>query len=242
MKKAANLFWTCALLAALAGRVAACVQSFPEWKRGRNFTVTMVMDGKPVQGMRVLLVPVDERKKSVRLETTSDDKGVARFIDVKPGRYYVEAHRLGVEVGPGTVVVSRQGSSDEIAVEWPVRPVFTVISVTGRLQRHIYRNANWVDGFVHPKVGPLAGAKLTLSRVDSEKQVGVAVTGSDGNFDFHHVEPGAYLLHIEEKVSPEFWQPIDDYLLVYVDPASVRRELRLQVDWTSCGIVASEIR
>lgn len=200
------------------------------------------MNGAPVQRMRVLLTPEDDRKKSNQVETTSDDNGGAHFEEVKPGRYYVEAIRLGVEVGSGTVVVSDQGSSEVIAVQWPLRPAYTVISIAGQFQRHLFRKRNPVDGFVHPQVGPLAGTKLTLSRVDSEKQVGVVVTDSNGNFDFRSVEPGAYLLHIEENPSPEFAYPIDDYLLVYVDPASARGNLRLQIDWTSCGIKTADIQ
>jgi Prealbumin-like fold domain len=192
--------------------------------------------------MRVLLTPEDERKKSAEVQATSDENGVARFEHVKRGRYYVEAVRLGVEVGPGTVIVSDHGSSEQIAVQWPLRPAYTVITVAGRFQRHLFHQDNPIDGFVHPQVGPLAGAKLTLSGVDSERQVGVVVTDSDGNFDFRSVEPGAYLLHIEENPSRGFAYPIDDYLLVYVDPVSVRGDLRLQVDWTSCGITTADIQ
>ena len=213
---------------------------FPEWKRGSNFAVTVAIHGKAVQGMRVLLVPDDERKQAEKVANTSDENGVARFDGVKPRRYFVEAIRLGVEVGPGTVIVSRHGSSEPIAVEWPLRPAFTVVAVAGRFQRHLYRRANPIEGYIHPQVGPLAAAKLTLSRVDTEKQVGSVTTDSDGNFDFHSIEPGAYLLHIQEELSPEFAYPIDDYLLLYVDPASTRKDLRLQVDWTSCGIKAAD--
>lgn len=88
-----KLTWTCALIAALVATAGACAETFPEWNRGRNFSVRVTMDGTPVQRMRVLLTPEDERKKSDQVETTSDDNGVARFAKVKPGTYYVEAIR-----------------------------------------------------------------------------------------------------------------------------------------------------
>lgn len=190
----------------------------------------------------MLLVPEDEGKKTNQVEATSDGNGVARFGGVKSGRYYVQAIRLGVEVGPGTVIVSPHGSAEPIAVEWPLRPAFTVVAVAGRFQRHLYRRSNPIDGFIHPQVGPLAATKLTLSRIDTEKQVGSVTTDSDGNFDFHFTEPGAYLLHIQEDPSPDFAYPIDDYLLLYVEPSSARGDLRLQVDWTSCGIKTADIQ
>jgi len=200
-----------------------------------------MMNGTSVKGMRVLLTPENESKKSDQMEITSDANGVARFSRVKPGRYYVEAVRLGVTVGPGTVIVSASGTAEEIAVEWPLRPVYSVIGVAGRFQRHIFSKTNPIDGYVHPQVGPLAEAKLTLSRVDSEAQVETLATDADGNFAFHSVEPGAYLLHIVEQPSESEYS-IDDYLLMYVDPTNDRADLRLQVDWSSCGILPAEIQ
>jgi len=197
------------------------------------------MNGTSVSGMRVLLTPENESKKSDQVEITSDVNGVARFSRVKPGRYYVEAVRLGVKVGPGTVIVSANGDADEIMIQWPLRPAYTVMTVAGRFQRHMFPKQNPIDGYVHPQVGPLAGAKLTLSRVDSEKQVETLATDADGNFAFHSVEPGAYLLHIDERPSESAYS-IDDYLLVYVNPTNARADLRLQVDWTSCGITTAE--
>jgi len=199
------------------------------------------MNGASVKGMRVLITPENESKKSDQMEVTSDANGVARFSKVKPGRYYVEAVRLGVKVGPGTVIVSPDGTAEEILIEWPLRPAYAVMTVAGRFQRHLYPKENPIDGYVHPQVGPLAGAKLTLSRVDSEKQVETLATDTDGNFAFHSVEPGTYLLHINERPSESAYA-IDDYLLMYVTPTNARADLRLQVDWSSCGITTAEIQ
>ncbi len=92
----------------------------------------------------------------------------------------------------------------------------------------------------HPEVGPLGNAKLTLSRIDSEKEIGVMATDSDGDFAFPSVRPGYYLLRVEEKASPGSWYRIDDYLVIAVDPASPRDKLNLELAWTSCGIIATE--
>src|SRR5262249_16513325 len=134
--KSEKLLWVFACLAAFVASAGACSQTFPEWSRGRSFSVKVMMNGTSVKGMRVLLTPENESKKSDQMEITSDANGVARFSRVKPGRYYVEAVRLGVTVGPGTVIVSASGTAEEIAVEWPLRPVYSVIGVAGRFQRH----------------------------------------------------------------------------------------------------------
>ena len=219
----------------------ACVQSFPEWKRGSNFSVAVIMDGKPFAGMRVFLEPEDDSDNSDRVEARSDENGIAKFTSVRPGRYYVEATRLGVEVGPGTVIVDKRGRSERIELEWPLRGKYSVMTMSGRLQRHIFRRSNPIEGYVHPDIGPLSGARLTLSRVDSEQEKANIVTGSDGDFSFPKLEAGYYLLHIAERPSSEFAYPIDDYLLIEVDPASSRGNLTLQVDWSSCGMSSSQI-
>jgi hypothetical protein len=219
----------------------ACVQSFPEWQRGRDFSLIVTMDGKPFAGMHVVLEPEDDSKISERVETRSDQDGIAKFMSVKPGRYDVEAARLGVVVHPGTVVVNKHGSSERIELEWPLRNKYEVMTLSGRLQRHLFRRSNPIEGYVHPEIGPLAGARLTLSRVDSEEEKANIVTDSDGDFSFPALEPGYYLLHIAERPSSEFTYPIDDYLLIEVDPASSRGNLNLQLAWSSCGMGSSEI-
>jgi hypothetical protein len=231
--------WVFVLLAAAIAQ--ACSQSFPEWKRGMNFSVNVMLDGKPFAGMRVFLEPEDDSKKSFRLETRSDQNGIAHFTAVKPGRYFIEAARLGVEVGPGTVIVEKRGSSESIELDWPLRHKYTVSSVTGRLQRHLFRRSNLIEGYIHPEIGPLAGATLTLSRVDSEEEKTEIVTNADGGFTFPTVEPGNYLLHIAERPSSEYAYLIDDYLLIEVDPAASRGNLNLQIDWSSCGMSSAEI-
>jgi hypothetical protein len=231
----------CLWMAALSATASACLRIFPEWKRGPSFSVLVTMNGVPVPHMRVLLQPQAD-KRLRQIEIISDDSGVADFREIKPGRYYLLASRLGLEVGPGTVMVSPHGIAEQIGVEWPLSPAYTVTAIAGRFQRHLYPKQNPIDGYVHPQIGPIAGAKLTLKRIDFEKQIGIVVTDSNGNFDFRTVEPGAYLLHIEENNSEELAYPIDDYLLVYVDPSSNRGDLRLQVDWTSCGIKTTDIR
>jgi len=226
-------------LVVLVTAAGACIEVFPEWNRGRNFSVKVTMNGTPVQGIRVLLTPEDERRRSY--ETEADDKGMARFDEIQPGRYTLRAVRLGVEVSPGTINISDADSSEQIAVRWPLRSEYSVVTVAGRFQHWMLRKRDSGAGFAVSVIGPLAGAKLTLSRVDSEKRMGSVLTDSDGNFDFRSIEPGLYLLRIEEKLSSASAYPINDYLLVHVDPASARRDLRLQIDETSCGIVVRDI-
>jgi len=216
------------------------VQSFPEWQRGRDFSVVVTMDGKPFAGMHVVLEPEDDSENSDRVETRSDQDGIAEFMSVKPGRYDVEAARLGVVVHPGTVVVNKHGSSERIELEWPLRNKYEVMTLSGRLQRHLFRSSNPIEGYVHPEIRPLSGARLTLSRVDSQEEKANIVTDSDGDFSFPTLEPGYYLLHIAERLSSEFAYPIDDYLLIEVDPASSKGNLNLQLAWSSCGMSSSE--
>lgn len=203
--------------------------------------MVVTMDGKPFAGMHVVLEPEDDSENADRVETRSDQDGIAKFMSVKPGRYDLEAARLLVVVHPGTVVVNKHGSSERIEVEWPLRTKYEVMTLSGRLQRHIFRRPNPIEGYIHPEIGPLSGVQLTLSRVDSEEEKANIVTDSEGGFSFPTLEPGYYLLHIAERLSSEFLYPIDDYLLIEVDPTSSRGNLNLQLDWSSCGMFSSEI-
>ena len=231
-----------AFLLATVTMAGACSEVFPEWTRGRDFSVVVTLNKLPLRSMRVILEPDDLKDKLQRIEGLTDENGFAIFHSVAPGRYYVEASRLGIEVGPGTVIVKTKGSSEKIQLEWPMRPEYQVLSVGGRFQHLIIEKKNPIDGVIHPHINPLANATLTLSRIDSEKTVEFTTTDLDGSFAFKTVDPGSYLLHIREEASTEAAFQIDDYLVIEVDPHASRGHLDLQLNWTSCGMIATEIR
>jgi len=150
--------------------------------------------------MRVTLVPADLEAKR-RIDMLTDENGSARFHSVAPGRYHVITSRLGVEVGPGTVIVETKGPAERIPVEWPMRAEYQVLSVAGRFQHPVIEKKNPIEGLIHPHVDPLANATLTLSRIDSEELVGATTTDSDGAFAFKIADPGSYLLHPRAQFS-----------------------------------------
>ena len=227
------------LLVAVAS-AGACSQSFPEWKRGRSFIVRVTVDGAPFAGMRVVLEPEDETLKSEQRETISNSTGTARFSHIKPGRYYVEAQRLGVGTGPGTVIVGKRGSSEPIGVEWPMRGAYTVTTLDGRFEWKPFTALLKTEP-PPSSSAPLSNAKLTLNRIDSEKEIASVVTDLNGSFSFPAVEPGAYLLHIQETGPDQKSSGPDDYLVIHVDPNSGRSYLNLGLVWTSCGLMTTEL-
>jgi hypothetical protein len=232
---------TLAFLLATVTLAGACSQAFPEWTRGSNFSVVVTSNKQPLKSMRVILEPDDLKEKLQRLEALTDENGAAIFRSVQPGRYIVDASRLGVEVGPGTVIVSTKGSSEKIQIEWPMRAEYQVLTVAGRFQRLTIEKKSPIDAVTHPRTQPLANASLTLSRIDTEETVGFTTTDLDGAFAFKTVDPGSYLLHIREEPSTESAFQIDDYLVLVVDPHFSRSRLDLQLNWTSCGMIAMEI-
>jgi len=224
--------------AILAG---ACSEIYPEWTTGPDFSIVVTLNKLPLRSMRVTLVPADLEAKR-RIDVLTDENGSARFHSVAPGRYHVITSRLGVEVGPGTVIVETKGPAERIPVEWPMRAEYQVLSVAGRFQHPVIEKKNPIEGLIHPHVDPLANATLTLSRIDSEELVGATTTDSDGAFAFKIADPGSYLLHIQEHSSADMAYQIDDYLVIEVDPQAHRGHLDLQLNWTSCGMVATEIQ
>jgi hypothetical protein len=245
MRFAKHFCGTAVLLIGLSTLGICCDQIFLEWNRGPNFRVAVNMRDSALVGVRVVLEPYDELPRHYRKQTRTVEGGIAEFTDVKAGRYYVVAKRLGIEVGPGTVIVgsTRRPASetDPIRVEWPLRAMYGIQTVSGRLQHHVYPKKDLVQAFVHPKIEPLIGAALTLSRIDTEKRVAVVTSGQNGQFDFGSVSPGKYILHIKEKTSREFVHSLDDDLLIVVDPTGSKEHLQLELAWSTCGMISREI-
>ena len=233
---------TLAFVIATAALAGACSQVFPDWTRGSNFSVIVTSNKRPLKSMRVMLEPEDVERELQQVEALTDENGVAIFRSVQPGRYYLEATRLGIEVGPGTVIVNTKGSSEIIQIEWPLRAEYQVLTVTGQFQHLFIEKKNVIDGLVHPRIEPLATASLTLSRIYSEKMIGFTTTDLNGNFAFTTVDPGRYLLHVREDTSSQSAYQIDDFLVINVDPHASRSHLDLKLNWTSCGMIAMEIR
>jgi hypothetical protein len=229
------------LMAITVHVASACQESFPEWNRGTTFSIIVLMNGRPFSGMKVFLEPKEDKKKANHVEGLSDENGLVNFTKVKPGSYYVEAARLGIEVGPGTVIVAKQGSSERIEIEWPLRTSYSVSSLAGHFQKHLFLKSNIAEGYVHPQNAPLFDAELTLSRIDSMKKIATITTSANGDFDFHSVDPGLYILHIKQNESKEYAYLLDDDLLIDVNPLSSRGALNLQLDWSSCGMQSAEI-
>lgn len=227
---------------AMVTLASGCSETFPEWTRGTDFSVVVTLNRLPLRSMKVILEPDDVKDKLQRIEGLTGEDGTASFHTVAPGRYYVEASRLGIEVGPGTVIVRPKGSTEKIQIEWPMRPEYQVLSVVGQFQHLTIEKKDPIEGVIHPRIDPLANASLTLSRIDSEKMVEFTTTDLNGNFAFKTVDPGSYLLHVREETSPEAAYQIDDYLVINVDPHASRGHLDLQLNWTSCGMIATDIR
>ena len=228
-------------LVATATVALGCSESFPEWSRGTNFSIIVRMDKTPLYSMTVILEPADLRQKLTKHEAVTDTDGVASFQRVPPGKYDVEASRLGVVVGPGTVVVHKSGSSEQIPVEWPGRPRYSVSAIAGQFQLPV-GNQTFMERFTHPRWEPLASAELMLYPIDSEITVESTTTNMNGEFAFSTTQPGNYLLHIRRKKTPDTALNVDDYLVLTLDPASTRSFLRLGLDFTSCGMISTELR
>jgi hypothetical protein len=229
------------LLLSVAPRVIACDQQFPEWKRGPAFSIEVTMDTRPLSNIKVFLQPKGANKRARPIETSTNENGIAYFDQVAPGQYYIEASRLGLQVAPGTVIVSKKASSEQIHIGWPLRTKYVLSMIAGRFERHFFNKQHPVEGYIHRELHPLSGTKLTLIPIDSKRDAISTVTDSGGNFSFPPAAPGYYLLHVEEPPSPEFAYPLNDYLLIDVDPASTRPSLNLQLDWTSCGMESKDI-
>jgi hypothetical protein len=238
MRRLLTCFAVGCLSIAVSRPAEGCSQSFPEWTRGRAFSVKVLMYDQTFHGMRVVLEPEDERKKRNEVEAITDEGGLAHFSGVKPGRYYVEAVRLGITTGSGSVIVQKHGSAEPIEVNWPSRNMYEASTITGTFQHLVVHT---VLELAHPQIAAFSAAKLTLSSISSEKTIGTVVSDSEGRFAFPALEPGPYLLHVQEKHPPDSIYPLDDYLVVLLKSESSRTALNLRLSWSSCGMMAHEV-
>jgi Carboxypeptidase regulatory-like domain len=183
----------------------------------RDFSVEIHdWNGRPIAGASVLLSPSEEQAnpgpESAKAVTTGN--GFAEFCGVAVGDYKITTEMSNGEDLFVTVVAapSTQLIEPELSLKWPVLPVLSVRTPSGRLQTG----------------GDLP---LHISLVDGEsgKELSSAATDAMGDFRFPDVSPGVYFIRVTLRA-------FEGDIAIAIEPGAEKSKLDLALSFSTCGL------
>lgn len=240
------LFWCAVELATLLAvpqRLFACSTSYAEITVGREFAVVVVDRGRPVEGVEVRISRSVERPgfhfDTVASQRT-DAHGFAQFTGMKKGKYDIAVWHAGLQGSAAYLKVQLSHKRESIGMEWPASNVLAVQTIGGIFHARIYQDTGkGVLDIAYKHEGPFANQPLRLSRASSAHMVAATTTDETGHFNFPSLEPGLYILHVQELTTPK---PRHDFditgdIFIEVVPDAKERELgALELNESSCGL------
>ena len=230
-------------IAIAAQTMSACSTSTTSIEVPHHFLVEVFDRGKPVSGMQIQLSVLSNNPDVPDrvLETgTTDENGAAAFAQIKAGNYFVviKHEAFGRSVGVLVKRAPSKNAQNKITFEWPGVKILRVQFASGLLNGQI-RTENLMDDLIHPAFQPLAGAKLSLLEVVSERLIDAQQASESGAFGFQSVPPGVYLLKVEmlEQVNQKF-RADDGYVPIEISPSASAATLNLFLSPGVCGSLA----
>ena len=227
----------CILFSLLAcGLANACTTSSVPKEVGPSFSVQVLNNGEAVAGLKIELSTEpqgDEESRTVSILVT-DSNGQATFRAVKPGLYFVGIDHPAFSSSEEIQVKTRpsRDATKKISLEWPGVEPLRVQSLSGFLDGPV-RGGQPLEDILHPRYGPMADAKLTVSSAISEEIIESQVSSASGAFGFRPLAAGLYFLDIEPQDSQGHY-PMG-YVPIEIDPSAKASTLNLQVFHAICG-------
>jgi hypothetical protein len=238
--------WCSFFIGWVCPHASACSYSSRPTKVGRRFSVQVVYQGKPIEGLQIELStdPKGNEESRSLLTLITNARGMSEFAGIKPGSYYIAVKHDAFPYSEEIVVDSRGSKSpaEKITFEWPGTKPISIRSVAGLLNAQI-RTESPLNDQAHPVFGPLGGAKLTLLRAVSGEIVESQTASESGAFQFQWVAAGLYLLHVEiaENASRRY-RTDNGYVPIDVDPSGRESSLNLFLYPGVCGSLGYENR
>jgi len=223
-------------------RAGACSMAFAQHKVARNFVIDVSYNGRPLQGIEVVINRESGREPYlvVAVSTKTNEKGQSPIRALTPGSYFLVVRHAGIdgEAVELKVVADEQADAfveQELKLNWPNKKIFRVRQIDGTLIRTPFDNRTKL---AEP---PLAGAELTLVDALSAAQRGVSMVEDDGRFAFADLDAGLYIVRVREersvKLSSEMEEAIEGYIFVEVAPSAADQEIPvLRVYMSDCGM------
>jgi hypothetical protein len=184
--------------------------------------VHVAYNSKAIAGIRIELRtdPNGNEESRSLLTLATDDSGLSKFTNLKPGRYYVRIKHVAFPQSIEIVVDNRRsgGETEKITFEWPSMRPISVRFVSGLLNAAL-RTGNPLSDQAHPAFGALGEARLTLSSAISGDTIETQTASGSGAFGFRPVPAGLYLLKVEvaENLSHRY-RDVNGYIPIAVDP------------------------
>jgi len=240
------LVW-CFFFAAIARETSfACSYSSNPAKIGRNFSILVLHENKPVRGLQIEL-STDPRAdvESHPVSTVpTNEAGLSEFTNVKPGPYYISIKHTAFAQSIEIVVESRRTKTraEKITLDWPGQTPLSARSVSGLLNAPI-RTGNPLNDQAHPTFGPFGGAKLTLMHAVSGEIIESQTASESGAFGFRWLPAGLYILQVEmEENAASHYLAEDGYVPIEVDLSANASTINLYLYPGICGSLGYENR
>jgi hypothetical protein len=240
------LVW-CSFFAAIACEPSfACSYSSNPTKVGRNFSILVLHEHKPVPGLQIELStdPKADVESHPVSTVTTNEAGLSEFLNVKPGPYYISIKHIAFALSIEIVVDGRDTKprAEKITFEWPGTKAISTRSVSGLLNAAI-RTGNPLNDLAYPTFGPLGGAKLTLMHAVSGETIESQTASESGAFGFQWVPVGLYLLQVEmaENASGHY-RAEDGYVPIEIDSSANASAIDLYLYPGICGSLGYENR
>ena len=191
------------------------------FEAAKNFTVTVLHAGKPLQGVLVNVIPdhADE------ISGITEAPGVIRFENLRPGRYHISVSMLGINTVFQCFHVSRWttglNAKRALAYNWGDDAPETR-KIAGKLtSRYFGAEANGQ----HPDTASVTGVHLTLT--DPLTGVRYETTSSpEGFFLPSDIAEGVYVLHSDGDERRRYYPAA---ILIRLHPTAARTELMLEL-------------
>jgi Carboxypeptidase regulatory-like domain len=203
---------------AITARCLACTIAYAGVEVGPNFRVSVEGQGRPVQGLRVVI-----QGSSDKVAADTDSNGFALFRGVKPGTYYLSAeHDAGI---PDAELIVKPDGPGGITV--PLRwPGISVRSLKGTI-----RGPDYVPGESQPKLS------FDVLEGNSGRVLKSIETTDNGEFSFEAPVPGLYFLSLKPfELRSWLGETVTGLIAISVDREAPADHLDVDLGWSSCGL------
>jgi len=169
----------------------------------RSFSVAVQFEGKPLAAANVSILSFDTIR-SVSSATTARN-GTVRFRDLRPGKYYVEVHHLGIPAAFDQIEIRARVSAQAkstLDYRWG-DALTTVRQISGKIMDIRRQGATLVEQFTNPPLEiPIRGAQIQL-RHPTDGSVYSDASDEQGEFALAGVPNGIYVMHVRDGVTPD---------------------------------------
>jgi len=194
--------------------LAGCVDGGIEVRS--DFAVKIRHADKPLPGATVEIKGPQGTSGAKAFTVTTDKDGIARFTNLAPGDYWLDAEYLDIGAAYHCFHVRERPSRKakrNLAYDWGDLAPGTRRIAGKLLDSQPGKGGTPIWNLLHRVDVPIAAAKLTLQNATT-RAVYHTTSDADGAFAFDGIPSGTYVLHIDAgKVEPDRDYEASDHLI-----------------------------